>query len=71
MPTEDSRWLDEQGCLPPSRRDACGESHRKALPRRPLDAARGLPVRHDELLAKQRVLRDELSVPANEIGGEP
>jgi len=27
-------------------------------------------VRHDELLAKQRVFRDELSVTANNIGGE-
>jgi len=27
-------------------------------------------VRHDELLAKQRVFRDELSVTANTISGE-
>jgi hypothetical protein len=26
MPAEDSRRLDEQGCLTPSWRDACGES---------------------------------------------
>ena len=36
----------------------------------PPDASRDLPVRHDELLAKQRVFRDELSVTANKIGGE-
>src|SRR3989454_11688696 len=70
MPAEDSRRLDEQGCLTPSRRDACGESNGESLPRCPPDAARDLPVRHDELLAKQRVFRDELSVTANKIGGE-
>jgi len=64
MPAEDSRRLDEQGCLTPSRRDACGESNGESLPRCPPDAARDLPVRHDELLAKQHVFRDELSVTA-------
>jgi len=42
----------------------------RILPRCPPDAARDLPVRHDELLAKQRVFRDELSVTANTISGE-
>ena len=70
MPAEDSRRLDEQGCLTPTRRDARGESNDESLPRCPPDAARDLPVRHDELLAKQRVFRDELSVTANKIGGE-
>jgi len=70
LPAEDSRRLDEQGCLTPSRRDARGESHRKALPTCPPDAARDLPLRHDELLSKKRVLRDELAVTANKIGGE-
>jgi hypothetical protein len=70
MPAEDSRRLDEQGCLTPSRRDARRESHGESLPRRPPDAARDLPVRHDELLSKKRVLRDELAVTANKIGDE-
>src|SRR6266403_4177779 len=70
MPAEDRRRLDEQGCLTSSRRDARGESNAESLPRCPPDVARDLPVRHDELLAKQRVFRDELSVTANKIGGE-
>ncbi len=70
MPAEDSRRLDEQGCLTPSRRNACGESNGESFPRRPPDAARDLPVRHDELLAKKCVLRDELAMTANKIGGE-
>jgi hypothetical protein len=68
--TEDSRRLDDQGCLTPSRRDAGGQSNGESLPRSPLDAARNLPVRHDELLSKKRVLRDELTVTANKVGGE-
>jgi len=39
MPAEDSRRLDEQGCLTPSWRDACGESNGESLPRCPPDAA--------------------------------
>ena len=70
MPAEDSRWLDEQGRFTPSRCDARGQSNAESLPRRPLDAARDLPVRHDELLSKKRVLRDELTVTANKVGGE-
>jgi hypothetical protein len=70
MPAEDSRRLDEQGCLTPSRRDARGESNGESLPRRPPDAARDLPVRHDELLSKKRVLRYELGATANKVGGE-
>ena len=70
MPAEDSRRLDEQGCLTPSWRDACGESNGESLPRCPPDAARDFPLRHDELLSKKRVLRDELAVTTNEIGGE-
>jgi len=49
---------------------ARGESNGESLPRCPPDAARDLPVRHDELLAKQRVFRNELSVTAHKIGGE-
>jgi hypothetical protein len=71
MPAEDSRRLDEQGCLTPSRRDARGESHGESLPRCPPDAARDLSVRHEELLSKKRVLRDELGATANKVGGEP
>ena len=70
MPAEDSRRLDEQGCLTPSWRDACGESNGESLPRCPPDAARDFPLRHDELLSKKRVLRDELAVTTNKIGGE-
>ena len=70
MPAEDSRRLDKQDCLTPSRRDVRGQSNGESLPRRPLDAARNLPVRHDELLSKKRVLRDELTVTANKVGGE-
>src|SRR6267378_6074510 len=62
--------LDEQTCLTPSWRDACGESNGESLPRCPPDAARDFPLRHDELLSKKRVLRDELAVTTNEIGGE-
>jgi hypothetical protein len=40
------------------------------LPRCPPDAARDFPLRHDELLSKKRVLRDELAVTTNKIGGE-
>jgi hypothetical protein len=39
-------------------------------PHCPPDAARDLPMRHDELLSKQRILRDELAVPANKIDGD-
>jgi len=70
IPAEDSRRLDEQGCLTPSWRDACGESNGESLPRCPPDAARAFPLRHDELLSKKRVLRDELAVTTNKIGGE-
>ena len=71
MPTKNSRRLDEQGCLTPSRRDARGENNREALPRRPPDAAGDLPLGNDELLSKKRVLRDEPSTTPNEIGREP
>ena len=75
MPPEDSRRLNEQGCLTPSRRDARGESNGESLPRCPPDAARDLPVRHDELLCDGtgltgETVRDELSGTANKIGGE-
>jgi hypothetical protein len=70
MPAEDSRWLDEQGRFTPSRCDARGHSNSEALPRSPRDTARNLPVCHDELLSKKRVLRDELGVTANKIGSE-
>jgi len=70
MPAEDSRRLDEQGCLTPSRRDARGESNDESLPRCPPDAARDLPVRTMSCWRKQRVFRDGLSVTANKIGGE-
>ena len=70
MPAEDSRRLDEQGCLTPSRRDARGESTGESLPRCPPDAARDCPMLHDELLSKKRALRDELAVTTNKIGSE-
>ncbi len=70
MLAEDSRGLDEQGRFTPRRRDTRGHRNGKSLPRSPLDAARNLPVRHDELLSKKHVLRDELSATANKVGGE-
>ena len=71
MPAKNCRGPDEQGCFTPSRRDARGESQREALPRRPPDATGDLPLGDDELLSKKRVLRNELGMTPNKIGGEP
>ena len=70
MPTKNGRGLDEQGCFTPSWRDSRGENNREALPGRPPDAPGKLPLGDDELLSKKRVLRDELAVTTNKIGGE-
>jgi hypothetical protein len=67
----DGRRLDEQRGVVPRRRQARGEPHREALPRCPADPPRDPPLRHDELLQKQRVLGDETRAAANDVGGQP
>jgi len=70
VPAEDGRRLDEQRGVAPRRHQACGEPHRKALPRCPPDPARDLSLRHDELLPKQRVLGDETGAAAHDVDGQ-
>jgi diadenosine tetraphosphatase ApaH/serine/threonine PP2A family protein phosphatase len=43
---------------------------RAIVPRCPPDPAGELPPGHDELLAQQRVLRDERRPSAEQVGGE-
>jgi hypothetical protein len=50
-------------------RDAGGDSHDHALPRRPSDAANDLPFDDDELLPKHDVLGKECR-PRTEVIGE-
>jgi hypothetical protein len=71
MPAKNGRRLDEQRCFTPSGRDSRGENDREALPWRPPDAPGDLPLGDDELLPKQRVLRDQLDATANEIRDQP
>ena len=71
MPTKKGRRLDEQRCFTPSWRDSRSQNNHEALPRRPPDASRELPLCDDELLSKKRVLRDQFDSTANEICGQP
>ena len=71
MPTKNGRRLDEQRRFTPSWCESRGENHREALPGRPPDAPGDLPLGDDELLAKKRVLREQLDATANEIRGQP
>jgi hypothetical protein len=71
MQAKNGRGLDEQGCFTPSWRESRGEYNREALPGRPPDAAGNLPLRGDELLLKNSVLRNQLYATANEIRRQP
>jgi hypothetical protein len=68
MPPEDGGRLDEKRDAPPRGRDAGGDSHDQAGPRRPSDAANDLTLRDDELLPKYGVLRQEGCARSEVIG---
>ena len=69
MPPEHGLGLDQQQGVTPARYQASKEHEQTSLvgpERRPLDLASC----HDELLAKQDVLRDELPARSEEVSGE-
>jgi hypothetical protein len=71
MPAKHCRWLDKQGCLPPSWHNSRGVYDRQPLPQSPPDTTGDLALGDDELLSKKHVLGNEFDTSTNQISHQP